>query len=56
LFYDPGRVDHLLQVREAGGLLALGPPNVFYLTGLGRSGGTGAVVLGAEPSHPHQVL
>lgn len=42
MFFDSERLDEFLQAREVDGLLALSPPNVFYLTGFTKGGGTAA--------------
>lgn len=56
MFFDAKRLEDVLERRKADGFLALTPPNVFYLTGFGKSGGTGAVLRGSQASRPRLVV
>ena len=56
MFFDEQRLGHLLQEREADGLLALTPSNIFYLTGFAKSGGAAAFVSGGSSNHPRLVV
>ena len=48
LFYDPQRLERLLREHDADGLVAFNQPNVFYLTGLQKDGGSCCVI---SPDH-----
>lgn len=56
LLYDPARLGALLDDRGGDGLVAASPPNVRYLTGFPKAGGTLAVVLRDSLTEPMLVV